>query len=202
MKAGRIEKLGVPCSKAALGPSLAVLLVVSYFTESLTSRVWHSLCQEAGEPQPGPSWGSQTKEEGGTMREPPACLILGNGTTVSPAVPVDILLTHSKSIKQQGLLASFLLNHSLAHTCISSLAPTTEPSSAHSPHYSSTSSPAHLLFHYSPPSSPPLQSGIEYTPFSLFRFWNLRVLAQGKEGEKGNYVLSILSTFFPPVAQR
>ena len=47
VKAGRIEKLGVPCSEAALGPSLAVLLFVPRFIEFLTSGVRHSLCQEA-----------------------------------------------------------------------------------------------------------------------------------------------------------
>lgn len=62
------------------------------------------------------------------MREPPAYLISGNGTTV------DFPLRHSKSVKHQGMLASVLPKHSLTPTCISSLLPTTEPRSPHSPH--------------------------------------------------------------------
>ena len=36
------------------------------------------------------------------IREPPSCLISGNGTTVSPAIPVDFLL-YIKSSKHQGM---------------------------------------------------------------------------------------------------
>lgn len=48
-------------------------------------------------PQPGPSWGSQTIEDGGTMGEPPAYFMLGNGTTV------DFLPRHASFLPSQLL---------------------------------------------------------------------------------------------------
>lgn len=124
------------------------------------------------------------------MREPPAYLISGNGTTV------DFSLRHSKSIKHQGMFASVLPKHSLTPTA--SPLSSQPQSPAHIIHLISCSSflPFPLLF------LSPLVSGIEHTPFSLFRVWNLKALSQGKEGGKGTEVLSILPAFFPPATQR